>query len=299
MTAEAQTLPPDATIGEARRRIQHDGHGAYPIVDPAGHCVAIIARQDILELDDRSDMDLAMSVASADVVTVTSDQSLVVALHLLLDEEIGHLPVVDRGLLVGICTRTDLLRARQRQFADEDRQPGWQRPTGAAARRRGARAAIQRREGGPVHHYLIVANQTLHGRELAEAITDRLTLGPCRFHVLVPATPPHDLYTNVLNALEGQAPDQRRADEDAQHRLTASLAWIRANGGVVDGEIGVADPLTAVSSVLERHHFDEIIVSTLPAHLSQWLRTDLPSRIERTFDLPVAHVEATGSEPGP
>ena len=43
----------------------------------------------------------------------------------MLDEAVDHLPVVDDGRLVGICTRTDLLRARHRALAAERPEPGW------------------------------------------------------------------------------------------------------------------------------------------------------------------------------
>jgi hypothetical protein len=43
-------------------------------------------------------------------------------------------------------------------------------------------------------------------------------------------------------------------------------------------------------------HFDEVIVSTLPERVSQWLKRDLPSRIER-LDIPVTVVRATEARP--
>ena len=45
--------------------------------------------------------------------------------------------------------------------------------------------------------------------------------------------------------------------------------------------------------VLHRWEFDEVILSTLPGKSSRWMARDLPSRIRRTFKLPVTHV--TGS----
>ena len=41
------------------------------------------------------------------------------------EEEIERLPVVAGDRLVGICTRTDILRARRRQFEHERAQKGW------------------------------------------------------------------------------------------------------------------------------------------------------------------------------
>ena len=50
--------------------------------------------------------------------------------------------------------------------------------------------------------------------------------------------------------------------------------------------IGPADALLAVERVLVHERFDEVIISTLPERVSQWLGRDLPSRIER-LELPV------------
>ena len=60
-----------------------------------------------------------MSVASTDTV---SD-----ALERMLEEDVEHLPVIDDGRLVGICTRTDIMRARRTQLAHEHTEPGWLR----------------------------------------------------------------------------------------------------------------------------------------------------------------------------
>jgi len=51
-------------------------------------------------------------------------ESAQTALRIMLDEAIEHVPVVDRGVLVGICTRTDLLKVRRRQFELERPQAG-------------------------------------------------------------------------------------------------------------------------------------------------------------------------------
>lgn len=44
-------------------------------------------------------------------------------------------------------------------------------------------------EVGMVRRYLVVANRTLQGEELAAAVRDRMAAGPCEFWVLVPASP--------------------------------------------------------------------------------------------------------------
>ena len=54
-----------------------------------------------------------------------------------------------------------------------------------------------------------------------------------------------------------------------------------AAGGQVDGIIGDTDPFVAVRETRERERFDEVIASTLPTHVSHWLRLDLPARVKR------------------
>lgn len=133
-----------------------------------------------------------------------------------------------------------------------------------------------------MRRYLVVANQTLGGEHLKEKVRECLAAGPCEFHILVPATPPAE----HLTATEGQA---RKL---AQQRLDAACEEFRAMGATCDGEVGDARPLTAIADVLRHLTFDELILSTLPAGPSRWLKQDLPHWVERTFDLPVTHIVA-------
>jgi len=43
----------------------------------------------------------------------------------------------------------------------------------------------------------------------------------------------------------------------------------------------------AIGELLRRRSFDALILSTLPVGPSQWLRHDVPARIERLFNIPV------------
>ncbi|WP_117000590.1 universal stress protein [Desertimonas flava] len=127
---------------------------------------------------------------------------------------------------------------------------------------------------------LIVANQTLGGEALTECIEKRRRLGPCSFYVVVPATPPKE----HLTWTEGEA----RAI--AAQRLEGCLDQLRATGADVEGEVGDANPMLAVADAMNHHEFDAVIVATLPAGLSRWLKLSLPDRIARRYGLPVDHV---------
>ena len=62
-----------------------------------------------------------------------------------------------------------------------------------------------------------------------------------------------------------------------------------AAGSPVEGIVGAPDPNTAVHDAVNMRGFDEIILSTLPARLSRWLKLDLPSKVSGT-GLPVTTV---------
>ena len=66
-----------------------------------------------------------IDVATTEVVTVSPATTLQTALNRMVEEGVEHLPVVDGDALVGICTRTDILRARITQQDQERSEAGW------------------------------------------------------------------------------------------------------------------------------------------------------------------------------
>ncbi len=134
---------------------------------------------------------------------------------------------------------------------------------------------------------LIVANQTLDTEKLTEAVQQRGAAEPHSFYVVVPATPVED----ETDAFGNRGPSaQDRAYALARQRLDRALDHLRELGVTVDGEVGDPDALEAVRAALGRIGAQEIIVSTLPPRLSQWLRRDLPNRLRKTFHVPVTHL---------
>jgi hypothetical protein len=138
-----------------------------------------------------------------------------------------------------------------------------------------------------MRRFLIVGNQTLASEQLRAAVRKRLAGEPCSFHVVVPATPPHEHFTWS----EGEATTV------ARRHLDEARAWMDAEGATSTGTVGDGSPALAVADALDRESFDEIIVSTLPSGLSRWIHQDLPHRLARRTGLPVAHVVAVVSEP--
>jgi GABA permease len=124
---------------------------------------------------------------------------------------------------------------------------------------------------------LVVANQTACGDELLDLVRGRVAEGPCRFTMLVPATPPKEHVTWT----EGDARSL------ARRRLAEAVDRLEGAGAEVEGVIGDPSPLQAVDDVLLHQPHDEIILSTLPVGVSRWLKMDLPHRMEQRFALPV------------
>jgi nucleotide-binding universal stress UspA family protein len=153
--------------------------------------------------------------------------------------------------------------------------------------------------GGATRRYLIVANQTLDSDELSEAIRERAAAGPSEFWAVVPATAVKDLAgrsvpLTPMPVMGGPlsipaSPEEGRAL--ANGKLEAARRKLAGSGIRIEGEVGHPDPVKAVGAAVKQREFDQIIVSTLPARLSRWLRADFPRRLEQKFGIPVTHVE--------
>ena len=124
MTSPVSTVPATATVKEARAKLVEDGHGAYPIVDGDQRVVGIVSRGDMLG-DDIDPADCIIDHASRDVVSVRPQDTVLIALHAMLDERVDHVPVIEDGHLVGMCTRTDLLKVREEQRELDRLQTGF------------------------------------------------------------------------------------------------------------------------------------------------------------------------------
>jgi hypothetical protein len=69
--------------------------------------------------------------------------------------------------------------------------------------------------------------------------------------------------------------------------LESALERFRGLEADIVGDVGDPSPVVAIGDVLRRRSFDALILSTLPVGPSQWLRGDVPARIEHLFGIPV------------
>ena len=127
---------------------------------------------------------------------------------------------------------------------------------------------------------LVVANRTVGGQRLLEAVKSRAEQGDTQFHLVVPLSRPRR--GNVI---------YDHAERDAaQLRIQLAHDVMKAMGIEITGEVGDEDPYTATLDAVPVFRPDEIIVSTLPETRSGWLRRDLVDRISDETGLPVEHV---------
>lgn len=134
-----------------------------------------------------------------------------------------------------------------------------------------ARASVPTAAGTRV---LILAHRTAATPRLLDAVRERAGRGECSFTLLIPR-PYWD-------------PDTE--ETAATFELVLPLLE-RAAGGHVEGIVGASEPLQAVRETLASDAYDEVIVSTLPAHVSRWLHMDLPHRIGQ-LGVPVTVISA-------
>jgi hypothetical protein len=133
-------------------------------------------------------------------------------------------------------------------------------------------------------HVLVVANETVTGRRLIEAVERRRSGGgELRVTVACPVNQPQRGYVVYQ--------DTRRAA--AGRRLDRTLKMLRDEGILADGYVVEADPVTAVRDALAQLEppVDEVVVATHPVSKSGWLRRNVVDRIrDAAGDVPVEHV---------
>ena len=127
---------------------------------------------------------------------------------------------------------------------------------------------------------LVVANETLGGRQLTEAVKRRAEEGDSRFVLIVPQTRPKAGLVVYKDAVF----------DSAQARVDLALQFIHGQGYEAIGEVGDPDPYTATIDAVSEYHPDEILISTYPETRSGWLRRDLVERVREATGLPVEHL---------
>jgi hypothetical protein len=128
---------------------------------------------------------------------------------------------------------------------------------------------------------LVVANETLGGRRLREVLAQKTKINPSLvIRLVIPQSRPR----------RGSVIYVESVHDAAQVRLDLALALLRDAGFEASGEVGDSDPFNATMDAIGERKPDEIVISTLPATASGWLRRDLVERVAEASGIAVQHV---------
>jgi uncharacterized membrane-anchored protein len=143
-----------------------------------------------------------------------------------------------------------------------------------------AEAKEPRGEGEP--RILVVTNKTDATPAVVEAVRERAIAGPANFFVLVP-NPAHVAFDRVS--------DDTSLGEKVLDRALPKLE--EPAGGEVSGRVAKSpNAYDDIVEELSRASYDEIILETLPSHVSHWLHVDLSERVA-ALGYPLKTVTAT------
>ena len=109
-----QLLKPDTPIQEAARLMRRWGHEGFPVVQSEGgrdHLLGVLTRREADRAIDHGLGELPVHrFMRSGQVTVTTDDSIATLRKRMIESNWGQIPVVDNGQIIGIVTRTDLIK---------------------------------------------------------------------------------------------------------------------------------------------------------------------------------------------
>jgi GABA permease len=138
----------------------------------------------------------------------------------------------------------------------------------------------------PPSRVLVLANETVEGRELLDELRAIDRAGRAHYFVCVPANP-IDTGTAMY---EGAVYMWDATVQAAQERLDRTLAVLRSENLDAHGELGSFKPLKALEDAVGEFKPDRLVICTLPEERSAWLRFDIVDRARESYRLPVTHV---------
>lgn len=139
MTSEVATVTPTMSLRDAAALLAAKGISGVPVLNTASEVVGVLSEADIvvkaggevarnrllgwllksdLDLDAKIRAETVEDAMTAPPVTISPKRPVHEAARLMVAENVNRLPVVDKGKLVGIVTRADIVRAFTRSDAE-------------------------------------------------------------------------------------------------------------------------------------------------------------------------------------
>ena len=113
------TIGPDETVREALRLFAMHNIGALIVVDRADKVVGMITERGILRsalMNERTLSEPVGAVMTREVVIGQPEDDLMSVAHTMIEKRIRHLPIMNQGMLVGIVSLGDVVKAQRDQY---------------------------------------------------------------------------------------------------------------------------------------------------------------------------------------
>lgn len=142
MSRNVVSVPPELPLREVAQRLSDKRISGVPVIDKRGRCLGIVSEGDLLakqvgrpvsrrlplewilgERHDPAEMRRRAATTAAEAmssppVTIAPDRPIREAAAIMVDRAVNRLPVLDGERVVGIITRSDLVRAYLRLDAE-------------------------------------------------------------------------------------------------------------------------------------------------------------------------------------
>ena len=106
MTRDVIVILEHATVEDAARVMARNRISGLPVVNDDGTLVGLVTEHDLIAKEGRD----VGAIMTRGVISVSADTEVEQVQHLLTNQRIRRVPVVDSGKVVGIVSRSDLVR---------------------------------------------------------------------------------------------------------------------------------------------------------------------------------------------
>lgn len=121
-TTTVLTIRPQQSLREAAHLLAEHNIGALVVVNEAGGLVGIISERDIIRAAARLENALARSISEVmtrEVIIGLPNDDLMAVAHTMTEKRFRHLPIMDRGELVGIISMKDIVKYQRDHYQGE------------------------------------------------------------------------------------------------------------------------------------------------------------------------------------
>ncbi|HHP7232186.1 MAG TPA: chloride channel protein [Xenococcaceae cyanobacterium] len=118
MQSRVESLPSNLTIDEVVKAMSRSHHRGFPVVE-AGKLVGIVTQSDIASASQKQRQVQLRDIMTPQPITINPTASLTDVLYLLNRYQLSRLPVVESNKLIGIITRSDIIKAEAKRLTGD------------------------------------------------------------------------------------------------------------------------------------------------------------------------------------